>query len=302
MRICDQPPATTLAGSVSPSVHLTPERAAMLDNVWAAMLGCLATRVLAFVGMLNARGEGRAFARPAYYRADNSGTATAAAYSFTLARNEGPLVVCSIEHPQEGGANVLASALRVGGRNRIDSDALCDAWCDAEGTTEDARSLPHPIVVGTGEVFALDVTGPAMITTGLQVRGFHVDEVTAEIIARGGELYVEGLNRVHAAAAVMAATDDRVIREHKQMTHLVAKETLTGDAVRSSVGIIVRSQRWSPKEGAIIPPRGTEKALARVDTHLAPNDSIQVQQRYTSAGAAGTARLQLTMLGRKRYR
>ncbi|MCC7108014.1 MAG: hypothetical protein IT382_01890 [Deltaproteobacteria bacterium] len=302
MRYCDQPPALTIDGSVSPSVNLTPERAKALDAVWAAIGGCLATRILSFAAMLQARGDRTAYARPAYYRADNSGSATAGLYGFTLSRSEGPLVVCSIEHPQEGGANVLASALRVGGRNRIDSDALCDAWCDPEGTTEDPRNLPHPIVIGTGDTFALDVTGPALITTGLQVRGFHVDEVTAEIIARGGELYVEGFNRTHAAAAVMAATDDRVVREHKQLTHLVAKETLAGDTVRAAVSVTVRGQKWAPKDAAIIPPRGIAKALSRVDVALAPNDSIQIAQRYTSAGGAGTAVLQMTALGRKRFR
>lgn len=303
MRYCDSPSTPPLTqGQAAPALGLSEDRARALVALWASLGGCLVSRLFGFIGTLRARGDRAVYARPAHYIAAAAGSSTAATYSLTLARSEGPLLVASIEHPSAGTASILASALRVGGQNRIDSDALCDAWCDPEGTTEDPAGLPHPLIVGTGDTLSLDVTGTALITTGIQTRGYHVDEVTAEVIAQAGELYVEGLNRSHAAAAVMSTVDDRVIRTHKTLTHLVAKETLTGDAARANFGAIIQTHRWAPKEGAIIPPRTPRKVAARVDVALRPNDSIQVQQRYTSAGGAGTAVLQLTMLGYRRFR
>lgn len=302
MNACDQQPPRIGVATAAPALALSEQRAGALLALWASLAGCLPSRILGYVDALKARGDRMAYARPAHYRADAAGSATAATYSRTLDRSAGPLVLVSVEHPQEGGADVIASALRVGGYNRIDSDVLCDGWCDPEGTTEDPRNLTHPLVVGTGDTFSLDVTGSALLTTGIQLRGYHVDEVTAEIIAQGGELYLEGLNRTHPAATVMTHVIDRVVRAKKHLTHLVAKETLAGDAVRANIGISIKGHRYLPAEGAVVPPRGLMKAAARISVDLEPNDSIQVQTRYTSAGGAGVARLQMTMMGRRRFR
>lgn len=283
---------------------LSPDRMRALVALWESLSSLrLSDRVVAFVRDRRARGDVAAYARPAHYVAAASGASTTAqSYVLELQRNAGQLVLCTVEHPSEGTASILATGLRVGGQQYVDSDAICDAWCDPEGTTEDPRDLPHPVVVGTGDTLSLDVTGTALLTTGLQMRGLHVDDVTAAVIRAAGELYVEGINKTFAAAAVMATTVHRLMKGAKSNTHLVAKETLGGDTARANVSILVKGDRILPKEGAVVPPRSLRKSGARLDVDFAPNDGVQLDCRYTSAGGAGTATLQLTLLGRRRYR
>lgn len=264
----------------------------------------LVDRVLLFVSYAKARGVD-AFARPAHYVAAGAGSSTTAqTYSLQLVRNDGILLLTEIEHPTDGTADILCTQLTTGadGRGHVDSSAVMDSWCVAE-SSEDPRELPWPIIVGAGDTLAVGVTGTNLPTTGILVRGFHVDPITSEVFRYVGELFVEGWNKTHAAAAVMEdRTLDRTFRFDEEITHVTAKETLTGDAARSQVQITLKGYKLHPKAGAVIPPKSLRKPGSRLSASVTTNDSMQIDQRYTSAGGAGTAKLQVTILGRRRMR
>lgn len=287
-------------------MHIDRERVVKLATIVEQLSYLpLTERILAFVRDMKARGERDVFARPAHYVAAASGSSAAASYTLQLVRADGIFAVTEIEHPSDGTADILCSSLRVNGMQYVDSDAIMDAWCDA-ASSEDPRSLPWPIVVGAGDTMTSVVTGSNLNTSGIMVRGFHVDELTAAVLREVGELFVEGFNQTFAAAAVMGSNLDRVFQSEKEATHLVAKETLTGDAARSNVSISLKGQKLNPKDtgtgGLVIPPKSLRKAGARLSCGISPGDSYQQLPRYTSAGGAGTAKLQTTLIGRRRYR
>jgi hypothetical protein len=281
----------------------SPERLATLVSAWESLAHLpLDERVLTWARIMRAKGEGGVFARTATYLAAASGSATAATYTLTLAHAEGHFVLVSLAHPSPGTADIIASALRLGAKNRIDSDVLCDAWCEAE-TDEDRRGLPHPLILDVGGTFSMDVTGTALNTTGLTVRGYHVDALTAEVIRASGELVLEGINHAPAIAPSMDSLTDRLFRCAKRLTHIVSKETLAGDAVRHNVSFSLKADKLHPKDGKVIPPLSTRKAGARVDVDVKPGDSLQLATRYTSVTGAGanTGKLQVTIIGRRHY-
>jgi hypothetical protein len=247
------------------------------------------------------------FARPAHYLATASGTSSAATYTTELVRHDiggfsSIFLVAEIEHPANGQADIVCSSIKANGNEIVDADVIADAWCDAL-TSEDQRALPWPIIVPANSSFEMQFTGGAVLnTTGVKVSGFHIDDLTAEVFRFVGELALEGFNKTYAAAAVMDTPIDRTFkREPKELSHIVAKETLTGDAARAAMTIQFKGTKIVPKDQAVIPPLSLRKASARVQIGLVPNDTVQVRSRYTSAGGAGTAKLQVTMIGRRRY-
>lgn len=265
----------------------------------------LVERIFLWVTTAKARGLD-VFANPAHYVAVAAGSATAAEYTLELTRADmsgaAPIfMVTEIEHPSNGTADILCSSLKANGNETIDADAIADAWCDAL-SSEDQRALPWPILVPGNSSLVASFTGSSLNTSGLAVRGYHVDDLTAAVFRFVGELALEGYNRTYAAAATMETPIDRQFkRADKEVTHIVAKETLTGDAVRSSLEMLIKTIPIVPKRQAVIPPISVRKASARVQIPIATNDSVTVKSRYTSAGAAGTAKLQVTFIGRRRY-
>lgn len=246
------------------------------------------------------------FARTAAYLAVASGSSTAAEYTLDLTRADAgglhpEFLLHELEHPSNGTADILFSSIKCNGNEHVTSDAIADAWCDAL-SSEDPRSLPWPIIVPGNSQLIARVSGSSLNTTGLKASGFHVDELTASVFRYVGELEVEGYNRTYAAAAIMSTDIDRKrLLPPKQLSHIVAKETLTGDAARSSLEILIKAIPAIPKRQAVIPPLSLRKAAARVNIGIDTNDSIVVLSRYTSAGGAGTAKLQVTALARRRF-
>lgn len=268
----------------------------------------LVERVLLWIRYAKLRGlEREVFARPAHYLAVASGSATAAEYTIETTQadpgGENPtLLLTEIEHPADGTADILCSSIRCNGNEHVDVDVLADAWCDARAS-EDARALPWPIIVpGTPSKCILKFSGTNMNTTGLKTSGFHVDRLTRDVFRYVGELALEGFNKTYSAAAIMA---EPLARKHqladKELSHVVSKETLTGDTARNSVKLLFRTIPIVPREHAVIPPLSLRKAGARVQVGVRTNDTTTIESRYTSAGGAGTAKLQITTVGRRRY-
>lgn len=246
------------------------------------------------------------FARTAHYIATASGSATAAEYTLEIARAdaagaEPDFLVTEIEHPSNGTADILCSSLRTNGNELVDADVIADAWCDAL-SSEDQRSLPWPAIVSAKGQLIAKFTGSSLNTTGIKMSGFHVDDLTSAVFRYVGELALEGYNKTYSAAAIMSQDIDRKrLGPSKELSHVVAKETLTGDAARSSLEILFKGIPAIPKRQAIIPPLSLRKASARVQIRIETNDSTVITSRYTSAGGAGTAKLQITTIGRRRY-
>ncbi len=263
----------------------------------------LVERVFAVVAFLKSMGL-PAFCKRGNYVAVGAGASTVAqTYQLRLERNDGLLIIDSIGAPSSN-ADTICSSLRAGGAQYVVNDALMDAWAEVE-SSEDQRAFPWPVVMGAGDTLMLVVTGTGLTIIGIPVRGFHVDEMTAAIFRQVGELNVEGFNITMADARVMTGVISRVFQLDKEITHLVSKETLTGDTVRDAIGLQVKGIKLNPRDvgaaAAVIPPLSTRKSGARVSIGIAPGDSIDFTTRYTSA-AAGTAKLQMTALARRRYR
>lgn len=246
------------------------------------------------------------WARPAHYIATAAGSAAAATYTLELTRADmggaSPIFLATeIEHPANGTADIVCSSFKANGNEHVDADVLADAWCDAL-SSENQRALPWPVLVPGNSSMELAFTGSSLNTTGLSVRGFHVDDLTAAVFRHVGEIVLEGYNKTYAAAAVMQTPIDRQHKQApKELSHIVAKETLTGDAARSGLELLIRTIPLVPKRQAVIPPLSLRKASARVQIALNTHDSVNVTSRYTSAGGAGTAKLQITTIGRRRF-
>lgn len=281
--------------------------AGLLDSMSFLPLG---ERIICLIGAMKARGEVGVYAKKAQYIALAGSTSTTAqVYKLQTVKEDATLAIVSVAHPSDGTASIIATSMSVDSGDYVHADAVMDAWCDAPAS-EDARGLPWPIVVGGGGTFTLRVTGTSLpISTsspaGLAVHGFHIDALTAAVLRQVGELFVEGFNITFAAAATMTEPVRRKFDRAKEFTHLVAKETLTGDTVRASMEFQFKDWRLNPHAGpeaVVIPPLSVRKAGARVSIAVEAGDRADFSYRYTSAAGTGTAILQVTGIGRARYR
>jgi hypothetical protein len=287
-------------------VTLSPERLQRLvDIIEPLEYLTLPQRVRRLVRELKKAGAGdEVFAKTANFLAAAQGSSTTVQhYSLQTVKADGIFLITSIEHPSAGTADIIATGSEIGAYPWVHEDAVMDAWCDVE-TSEDVRGLPWPLVLQPQSVFSVDVTGTGLTIVGLTLHGFIVDNAVAEAFKAAGQLYVEGFNVTQVAAANMqAAVTPRVQSLHKECTHIVAKETLGGDTVRGNVRLRVKGVDLNPKQtsngGAVLPPQWWHKPGAQANISVAPGDTWELEPRYTSAGGAGTAKLQVTALGRR---
>lgn len=278
-------------------------RLASLVELWEAFAQHpLERRIVEYVRAVRARGDQAAYARPAHYfaAAQAGASVTAAEYVLELDRGVRSFVLHTIESPDTA-HDVTVSKIQIAGANHVDADVLMEGFVTNESDLDESRQLPHPLVIDVAGRITIDCTGSALNTSGLQMRGYHVDDVTARVVMEAGELWVEGLTQSPAAAAVQATNTPRTMRIAKRQTHLLARETLTGDAVRANVSILVKGDRLMPRELAVIPPRSPVKGGALLDVDWVSNDTLVLDTRYTSAGSAGTAKLSLTFMGRRKF-
>jgi hypothetical protein len=133
----------------------------------------------------------------------------------------------------------------------------------------------------------------------LPVRGFHVDPFTADVLAER-ELAVTTVSRATTAATVMKVTEQFVFNRALEVSHLLALETLTGDAARASIGGEVKGVELFPS-GYMLPPASPAKVGTRLDVQLDSGDIFAPEFLYTSAGGAGTATLALSFIGCRRH-
>lgn len=284
-------------------VQLSPAALAILDEV--AHLP-LEQRVLELVRRLRKEGIADARARPAAYPlTPTTQSATSCVLDYELEPTFGPFVVVVIGHPNNDNGGVVVTLTKLGtiSRNVLDGDTPAEHLCDVDSDSDEARPLPWPIVFEAGGQMHLEASAASGLDTFTHapVRGFHVDDYTAELL-RQRELGVLPVSRSYTAAATMQSeVSHQVTARPLDVSHLLARETLTGDTVRARVRLKLKTGIDLLPGGKVIPPSSPAKAGARLEVPLRKDDTITPELLYTSALGTGTAALKLTFVGSRRY-
>lgn len=258
----------------------------------------LEERVPELVRRLAAAGLHNGWARPAHYGVDPLGSvsATKASLERILEGKHGAFVAHTIGHP--GGTNTVVKRIGNYGRNIIlEGDALPEHFLDVITDDDEARPLPWPVVWNAGDTMVFEFSADSGLDTltRITVRGFHVDAHLAEILKQR-ELSITTITRTTTAATRMKLDNAFVITKAQEVSHLLAKETISGDAVRVNVGLVFKGQQVLPS-GEVLPPSTPAKTGCRFDATLDVDDKVTPELLYTSAGGAGFASLALTFIG-----